>query len=169
MSERYDETAATCLRVLASRSATLATAESLTCGLVAASLAAAPGASTVLRGGLAAYATDVKIDVLGVDAGLIATQGVISASCVEQMAVRARGLLVADWAVSTTGVAGPDPQDGHPPGEVYVGVAGPHRRVASRALTLKGDREQIRQASAQAALTLLLEELTGPSADAVTP
>ena len=152
--------AGACLDALRRRGATLATAESLTCGLVAAALASVPGASDVLRGGVAAYATDVKIGVLGVDAGLVARHGVVSAACAEAMASGARALLGADFAVSTTGVAGPGPSDGHPAGEVYVAVAGPHSAPVSRRLLLPGDRAAVRQASVAAALALLAERLS---------
>jgi nicotinamide-nucleotide amidase len=154
-----DALAAACLQALGSRSATLATAESLTAGLVASTLAGTPGASTVLRGGVAAYATDVKVTVLGVDADVIDRHGVISAVCAEQMAIQVRRLMQADWAVSTTGVAGPDSQDGHDPGDVYVAAAGPTGLVSSRHLRLDGDRLAVREAGVEGALTLLLDSV----------
>jgi nicotinamide-nucleotide amidase len=148
------EVAARCLEALRTRGESLATAESLTAGLVSATIAAVPGASDVLRGGLTSYATDVKVARLGVDAAAIARYSVISAEVAEQMAVGARALFVADWAVSTTGVAGPDSQDGHPVGEVYVAVAAAtHTRV--RKLQLAGDRAAIRRQAVDAALGLL--------------
>jgi nicotinamide-nucleotide amidase len=152
--------AAICLDVLRSRGETLATAESLTAGQVCATLATVPGASDTLRGGLAAYATDVKSSVLGVDAALIERHGVVSAECAEAMAWRGRDLFAADWAVATTGVAGPATQDGRPVGTVYVAVAGPRDgAVASavRALSLPGDRAAVRQGAVDRALELLLE------------
>lgn len=147
------------LEALRASSQTLATAESLTCGLLAGTVASVPGASAVLRGGLAAYATDVKTSVLGVDRLLIAEAGVVSAPCAEAMAVQARRLFGADWSLSTTGVAGPDPQDGHPVGEVYVAVAGPGGGVDSARLDLPGSRQEIRLATVLAALNLLAERL----------
>jgi nicotinamide-nucleotide amidase len=126
----------------------------LTCGLIAARLADVPGASSVLRGGLAAYATDVKTGVLGVDADLVDRYGVISAQCAEAMAAQARSLFASDWAVASTGVAGPDPQDGHAVGTVYVAVAGPGVRESSRA-RLSGGRNEIRLATVDVALELL--------------
>ncbi len=147
--------AATCLSDLEAAGATLATAESLTAGLVASTLASVPGASTVLRGGVAAYATDVKVSVLGLDPTIVSRFGVISAECAEAMATRAGALFSADWAVSTTGVAGPDPQDGHPAGEVYVAVASPSGAVSSRRLDLAGSRQQIREATVFEVLALL--------------
>ncbi|MDO9354446.1 MAG: nicotinamide-nucleotide amidohydrolase family protein, partial [Solirubrobacteraceae bacterium] len=97
---------------------TLATAESLTGGRVAASLTAVPGASEVFRGGVVAYASDVKVDVLGVPADVVATVGVVSAACAEAMARGVRSLTGASYAVATTGVAGPGEQEGKPPGTV---------------------------------------------------
>ena len=148
------DVAARCLDALRARGESLATAESLTAGLVSATIAAVPGASDVLRGGLTSYATDVKVSQLGVDAATIARHSVISAEVAEQMAVGARALFGSDWAVSATGVAGPDSQDGHPVGEVYVAVAAA-RLTRIRGLQLAGDRAAIRQQAVDAALALL--------------
>lgn len=142
------------LEMLTARDATVATAESLTCGLIAATLAQVPGASRVLRGGLAAYATDVKVGVLGVDQEIIDRYGVISAQCADAMAARARAVFRCDWAVASTGVAGPDSQEGHDVGTVYIAVAGPHV-VRTESLSLQGTREDIRVATVEAALLLL--------------
>jgi nicotinamide-nucleotide amidase len=136
------------------RAETLATAESLTAGLICATLAEVPGASDVLRGGLAAYATDVKTTVLGVDADVVERDGVVSRSCAEAMARRACVLFGSDWAVSATGVAGPTEQEGHPVGTVFVAVCGPGR-LESRQLALGGTRDEVRHASVDAALGLL--------------
>jgi nicotinamide-nucleotide amidase len=143
-----------CLAELRARGQTLATAESLTCGLIAATLADVPGASAVLRGGLAAYATDVKTSVLGVDADLVDTYGVISRQCAEAMAARATTLFSSDWAVASTGVAGPDPQEGHAAGTVFVAVVG-QGVDRSAALALTGERNAVRAATVDAALALL--------------
>src|SRR4051812_1574751 len=147
--------AATCLQELETRGQTLGTAESLTAGLVSATLASVPGASNVLRGGLTAYAVDVKTQLLGVDAAVLAVHGVYSLACAEQMAVRSCAVFACDWGIGTTGVAGPDPDDGHPAGEVYVAVAGPQGIITSRALMLDGDRQEIRESSVAAVLSLL--------------
>ena len=151
--------AETCLQILEARGQSLGTAESLTAGLVSATLAAVPGASNVLRGGVTAYAVDVKTGLLGVDAEVLATHGVYSCACAEQMARRARAVLTCDWGVATTGVAGPDPDDGHPAGEVYVAVAGPDGTLTSQALQLDGDRQQLRADTVAAVLTLLRDRL----------
>ncbi len=152
---------AACLDALTAQSATVATAESLTAGLVSATLASVAGASEALRGGVVAYASDLKVGMLGVDGALVAKAGVISSAVAEQMAAGVCDRMSADWGVATTGVAGPDPQDGHPPGEVYVAVAGPGGLVDARALRLTGDRQAIRTATVDAALTLLLSHLRG--------
>ncbi len=157
LTDRSEEVASECLSALESRGQTLATAESLTAGLISATLAAVPGASTVLRGGIAAYVTDVKVSVLGVDAAVVRSFGVISAECAVAMAEAARSRFQATWAVSATGVAGPDQQEDRAVGTVYVAVAGP-RGVQATELALSGSRQVIRQGSVEAALGLLLRE-----------
>jgi nicotinamide-nucleotide amidase len=137
---------------------TVAVAESLTGGLVAAALTDIPGASVVVRGGVLAYATDVKAHVLGVNEVLLAQVGAVDADVAEQMASGVRSLMGATYGLATTGVAGPDRVDGKPVGTVYVAVVGPgSSRV--KALSLSGDRGDIRADSVLAALTLLAEEL----------
>jgi nicotinamide-nucleotide amidase len=150
-----DAVAAACLDALRKRGETVATAESLTAGLVCSTLATVPGASDCLRGGLAAYATDVKSSVLGVDPTLIERHGVVSAECAEAMADCARLLFGADWSVATTGVAGPTGQEGKPVGAVFVAVAGPSMAPRTDSLRLGGDRASIRRQAADAALALL--------------
>jgi PncC family amidohydrolase len=140
--------------LLRERAATVATAESLTGGRLAAVLTAVPGASRTYVGGVVAYATSVKLDVLGVPAALVEEHGVISAECALAMARGVAALTGATWAIGTTGVAGPDPQEGHPPGVVHVGLAGPG--VASAlALELVGDREAIADRTCAEALAAL--------------
>ncbi|AKU17321.1 CinA family protein [Luteipulveratus mongoliensis] len=135
---------------------TVATAESLTGGLVAARLTSVPGSSAVVRGGVVSYATDVKQSVLGVDADLLARGGAVQEGVARQMAEGVRRLLASTWGLATTGVAGPDPQDGQPVGTVFVAVAGPVG-VRAQALALTGGREDIRSATVDAVLALLLE------------
>jgi nicotinamide-nucleotide amidase len=137
---------------------TLAAAESLTGGLVAAELTSVPGASRTFRGSVTAYATELKHLLLGVDADLLASRGAVDPQVARQMAEGVRNRLGADWGVSTTGVAGPDPQDGLPVGTVFVAVAGPGGSREA-ALRLTGDRTAIRSASVIAVLDLLAEEL----------
>ncbi|MER8186170.1 CinA family protein [Kitasatospora sp. NPDC094015] len=149
---------------LRARGATLAVAESLTGGLLAARLVEVPGASLTFRGSVTAYATDLKASVLGVDEGLLAVRGAVHPVVARQMADGVRRLLGADYALATTGVAGPDPQDGQPVGTVHLGLATPSGTLVASPL-LSGDRATIRQDSVTAALDLLLAHLAagGPS------
>lgn len=134
---------------------TVATAESLTGGLVCAALVDVPGASEVVRGGVVAYAPEVKVDVLGVAADVVAERGTVDRLTAEQMALGAKRELGADWAVATTGVAGPDPSEGKPVGTVFVAVVGP---AGSRVidLHLEGDRRSIREQTVAVALSALV-------------
>lgn len=148
---------------LARRGERVALAESLTGGLLTAALVDVPGASAVVSGGVVAYATPLKASLLGVDAALLAERGAVDEEVARQLArgVRERCAIdgiPAEHALATTGVAGPDPQDGQPPGTVWVGVASAAGERA-RGLRLEGDRAAIREASVDAALALLAEEL----------
>jgi nicotinamide-nucleotide amidase len=135
---------------------TLGLAESLTGGLVGARLASVPGASEVFRGSVTSYATDVKRTVLGVTA-----EKVVSEECVRQMAEGARRVLGADVGLAVTGVAGPDPLDGEPPGTVHFGMALPGLAVEAVTGRLPGDRERVRQFSTISLLNLLRLRLAG--------
>jgi PncC family amidohydrolase len=147
---------------LAQRGLTVATAESMTGGSVADLVSAAPGASATFLGGVVSYATEVKQKVLGVGDEVVEEFGVVSAPCAAEMATGVRQLVGADYAVSTTGVAGPDPQEGKPVGLVYVGVAGPYG-VDTHELQLSGERAEIRAEATRRAVTLLLEAVVhGP-------
>ena len=145
------EAAQALLAALRERSWSVATAESLTGGQVVAALVDVPGASRSVRGGVVAYATDAKASVLGVDADLLAAHGAVHPDVARQMAERVRGVLGADVGLSTTGVAGPDPQDGFSPGTVHIAVATPAGTVV-RTLALVGDRAGIRAATCAAVL-----------------
>ena len=153
------EPAAAVLRELQSRGLTLATAESLTGGGLGAGLVSVPGASASYVGGVIAYATRVKVDVLGVPLDIVYGDGVVSAPCARAMAAGVRAFLGADVGVSTTGVAGPDRQEGKPAGTVFVAVADA-AGDAVRALHLDGDRDAVRTATARAALELLLDRIS---------
>ncbi|MBI1378782.1 MAG: nicotinamide-nucleotide amidohydrolase family protein [Frankiales bacterium] len=150
--------AAEVVRRCAAQGLTLAVAESLTGGLLVSALVAVPGASTVVRGGVVAYATDLKATLLGVDAGLLERAGAVDPEVARAMAHGAAARLGADLGVATTGVAGPDPQDGHPPGTVHLGWA-TAAGSGSRTLDLAGvdGRQAVREATVAAALALLLE------------
>lgn len=137
---------------------TVATAESLTAGMVAAEIASVPGASSVLRGGLIVYATELKARLAGVDEGLLAEHGAVHPDVAKQLAEGARERCGATWGLGLTGVAGPDPQDGIAPGTVYVAVAGPPG-VEVRRLELAGERNQVRESSVTAVLELLRDRL----------
>ncbi|MDQ1295888.1 MAG: CDP-diacylglycerol---glycerol-3-phosphate 3-phosphatidyltransferase [Actinomycetota bacterium] len=150
------------LEGLGGSGATLAVAESLTGGQVLARLICVPGASAVLRGGVVAYATDLKHQLLGVDRDLLAREGAVHPQVAVRMAQGVRERLGATWGVATTGVAGPDPADGRPPGTVHVAVAGPDT-LEVRSLALPGDRGAVREAAADAALGLLGDCLGPPA------
>ena len=137
------------------RSATFATAESLTGGSVCAALVDVPGASAVVRGGVVSYHRDVKVALLGVDPERLATHGAVDRQVAAQMAAGARAATGADLAVATTGVAGPEPHDGQPVGTVWIGIAGP---AGTRAVLHRfaGDRDAVRAAAREAALAALL-------------
>jgi len=149
-----DELAAAVLRDLEARGLTLATAESLTGGGLGALLTSVPGSSAVYVGGVISYATRVKVDLLEVPLMVVQGDGVVSAACARAMAAGVRRVLGADVGVATTGVAGPELQEGKPAGTVFVAVADA-RGDAVRALHLSGDRGAIRAATAAAGLELL--------------
>lgn len=135
---------------LTRRRLTLAIAESLTGGLLTSAIVDTPGASAVLRGGVVAYDTRAKASVLGVDAGLLARGGAVDPEVALEMAQGVRRVFTlegtpADIGIATTGVAGPDPQDGHPVGTVFVAWSVGDRHEVRR-MALTGDRSQIRSA-----------------------
>ncbi len=157
------ELATRVVAALGARGMTIAVAESLTGGLLVAELIAVPGASAVVRGGVVAYATELKASLLGVDTELLAAKSPIDPDVARQMAEGVRWRLghdgaPADVGLATTGVAGPDPQDGHPVGEVWIGVA-LGDRVEARGLTLGGDRASIRSATVTESLLEVLRLL----------
>lgn len=139
---------------LARRGETLATAESLTAGLLAGTVADVPGASAVLRGGVIVYAVDLKATLAGVSRDLLAEYGPVHADVAVQLADGARERCGATWGVGTTGVAGPESHGGAPAGTVYVGLSGPATRRAEL-LRLPGDRAAVRAGTVAAALRLL--------------
>ncbi|MFF7681320.1 CinA family protein [Microbacterium sp. NPDC007973] len=157
------ESAAVLLDRLAELGWTIAVAESLTGGLVVASLVDVPGASRVVRGGVVAYATDLKHSVLGVDQALLDAHGAVHPRVARQMARGVRDVLGADGVsadvgVATTGVAGPDEQDGQPVGTVHIAVSTPlGTRVDS--LVIAGDRDRIRRETAHLAIRRVLAAL----------
>lgn len=160
--------------ICSQRGVTLACSESLTAGLVAATLAEVPGASVALRGGVVVYATELKHSLSQVPAEVLARYGPVSAVTARYMAEGVRGVCGSDIGLSCTGVAGPATQDGHPVGEVWIGVASEGastaqlagdilrsvspEEVATHGL-LHGRRGQIREHAVQAALVKVLSVL----------
>lgn len=144
--------------LLRARSATLATAESLTGGQLAARITAVPGASETYVGGVITYATELKLALLGVPRQLVLEHGVVSGECARAMASGARTLTGADYAIATTGVAGPGEQEGKPAGTVYVAVAGPGL-VQVVALELAGERASVQERTCAEGLSVLAEIL----------
>lgn len=148
---------------LIARHLTIATAESLTGGALCARLVDVPGASETVRGGVCTYATELKAQVLGVDPDRLALTGPVDREVAVEMARGVARLMGADIALSTTGVAGPGPADGHPAGTVHIACHHPGG-VEHRELHLRGSRAEVRRGSVDAALGLLGEVLgTGSS------
>jgi nicotinamide-nucleotide amidase len=144
---------------LLARGQTLATVESLTGGLLGAAITAIPGASGAYLGGVVAYATAMKQRLAGVDGALLAEHGPVSEPTAIALAEGVRESTGADWAVATTGVAGPTSQDGHEPGEVWVGLASPSAPAVAVRHDFTGDRSAVRAATVQAALALVARAL----------
>lgn len=158
--------AAAAVHLLVERQQTLATVESLTGGLLAATVVDIAGVSSVYRGGLVVYATDLKATLAGVPAALLAARGPVDPDVAMALAEGGRRRCGADWAISATGVAGPESQNGRPVGEVYVASAGPGFCQVRR-LDLAGGRESIRAGAVTAALRLLTEQLHAAAVDRV--
>lgn len=149
------------IAALIDRGWTVAVAESLTGGLVAASLIDVPGASAVVRGGIVAYATPLKNSLLGVDADLLAARGAVDPGVAAQMASGIREATridesSTDVGIATTGVAGPAPQDGRRVGTVFVAVRTPDAARVEE-LALRGTRDEIRAEAARAAVRIALD------------
>jgi PncC family amidohydrolase len=147
------------LTLLAERGETLATAESLTGGLLGELITDVPGASLSYLGGVISYATRLKSTLAGVSSETLEALGPVAARTAGEMASGVAARCDAVWGLSTTGVAGPDSQDGHPVGQVFVGLSGPSGRQLVRELALPGSRRQIRRMTAAYALGLLIRAL----------
>jgi nicotinamide-nucleotide amidase len=150
--------ARTAIELLIRAGRTVAVGESLTGGLVAAALTTVPGSSAVVRGGVVAYATDLKTELLGVPADLLARYGPVHPEVAAAMATGVRQRLGATYGAATTGVAGPGPADGHPQGTVYIAVAGP-AGIAEAGLRLPGERHEVRERTVESVLSLLVSAL----------
>ena len=137
---------------------TIATAESLTAGMLSSAIADVPGASAVLQGGVVAYNNTIKHRVLGVSADTLAARGAVDADTAKQMAAGARQRFNADLGIATTGVAGPDPSEGKAVGIVFIALASAETTMA-KLLRFDGSRTHIRKATVAAALQLVAEWL----------
>ncbi len=147
------------LRLLTEAGHGLACAESVTAGDVAARLGRVPGASRALRGGVVVYATEAKHRQLGVDAGLLAAHGPVSAPVTEALAVGVRERFATDWGLAVTGVAGPDPVGELPVGTAFWALAGPSGTSEVHGRLVPGDRRQVIARLGSAALDLLRRRL----------
>jgi nicotinamide-nucleotide amidase len=146
------------IKLLVAQAETVAVAESLTGGMLAAALTAVPGASAVFRGGVVAYATDLKATLLGVPPAVLDRHGAVHPAVAAAMAEGARRRMAAGIGAATTGVAGPDPADGQPAGTVHIAVC-TRRGTTARSLALSGGRHQIRVATVERLLGLLVSVL----------
>jgi nicotinamide-nucleotide amidase len=146
------------LAVFRARGLKIATAESCTGGLVAAALTDVPGSSNAFRGGVVAYATELKAELLGVDSDMLADHGPVYAPVAAAMADGVRKLLGATVGVATTGVAGPDPADGFAPGTVHIAVSLAEDTVV-RTMALTGNRDEVRRLTVERVLGLTLGRL----------
>ncbi|HET9302696.1 MAG TPA: nicotinamide-nucleotide amidohydrolase family protein [Propionibacteriaceae bacterium] len=152
--------AASVLAELARRGETLASAESLTGGMVGQLLTDVPGASASYLGGVISYATDLKATLAGVNVATLDQLGPVSERTAAEMARGVAERCNADWGVATTGVAGPEAQGDHPVGQVFIAVSHQTDGVISvRELSLHGERAAIRKQAAEAALALLADAL----------
>lgn len=152
-----------CFSLLQAQGLTLGTAESCTGGLIAKLITDRPGSSAIFRGGIVSYTNAVKHHVLGVPQDLLDTYGAVSPQVAEAMARGAKQALGCDIALSSTGVAGPDPDDrGNPIGLVYLGIAwGDQCVVKALHAGTMATRERVRNQAAQHSLDLLRRHLTG--------
>ena len=151
-----------CYGLLKERGLTVGTAESCTGGLLAKLLTDLPGSSALFRGGIVSYTNAVKAGVLGVPQTLLDQYGAVSPQVAEAMARGAKAVLGCDIALSTTGVAGPEPDDrGNPIGLVYLGLAWGEQCQVVPLHAGQVDRDRIRRQAAQTALDLLRRHLTG--------
>jgi nicotinamide-nucleotide amidase len=143
---------------LRQRDLTIATAESLTAGMLSSAIADIPGASAVLQGGVVAYNNTIKHRILGVSADTLAARGAVDVETAKQMATGVRERFGADLGVATTGVAGPEPSEGKAVGIVFIALAAQDTTPA-KLLRFDGNRAQIRQATVAASLQLVAEWL----------
>lgn len=144
--------------LLKTKGKTITAAESLTAGLFQATLGTVPGVSEVFPGGFVTYSAVMKSKLLDIDPELLAQYGTVSAECAEAMAVQARLAAGTDYAVSFTGVAGPDPLENQPKGTVWIALASASE-VKSACYTFSRDRAYIRHSAVMAGLDRIRKEL----------
>ena len=161
-----NEVVAELIETLTARGETIATAESLTGGLIGAEITAVSGASAIYRGGVISYATDLKARLAGVREATLAEHGAVAALTAVEMALGVADRCDASWGIAVTGVAGPDSQEGHPVGTVFSAVArrqaaigwddpATDSEVCVRQLKLSGGRDEIRRQTVEATLRQL--------------
>jgi nicotinamide-nucleotide amidase len=155
--------AAAAVHTLVERHQTLSVAESLTGGLLAATIVEIAGVSAVFRGGVVVYATEMKHTLAGVPRRLLDERGPVDPDVALALAEGVRERCGTDWGLATTGVAGPEPQDGKPVGMVFVAVAGPDGATVQE-LSRSGSRAGIRTATVTSVLSLLVAQLRGSTA-----
>ena len=144
--------------MLRERGLTLATMESCTGGLLASTITDVPGSSDYFKGGLVAYATEMKV-AWGVDPEVIAEHGAISAACAREMARAARERLSADIGIGVTGVAGPDPQEDKPVGTIHIAIDDGRGKPQAISYTFAQGREAVKRRAVTSALALLRRSL----------
>jgi nicotinamide-nucleotide amidase len=145
--------------LLLARGETVATAESLTAGLLGGALTTTPGSSLTYRGGVIVYSTDLKASLAGVSLALLEKRGAVDPEVAAALAVGVRDRLAATWGIGLTGVAGPDPQDGKAVGTLFVGLAGREGPPQVTSTVLTGDRAMIRSGAVDLAMTVLRDRL----------
>lgn len=142
--------AAEVVDALRARGETVSTAESLTAGAVSSAIVTIAGASDVFVGGTTAYRDEIKISHLHVDPAILEEHTSVSEEVAVAMARGAMKSFGTTWAIGTTGVAGPNPLDGHPVGAVWVAIEGPISQTIE--LALSGERESVRNAATASAI-----------------
>lgn len=157
--------AANIIKTFSTRGLTVGTAESLTGGLLGATLTAVPGSSSIYAGGVIAYSREAKQSMADVPRAVLDKYTVVSEQTAVDMAIGTQRRLGADWVVAVTGVAGPDPQEGHAPGEVWIAIVGPSagafgRPIQAQGHQFEGDRQAIREQTVEAALEMLQSVLS---------
>ncbi|WP_200829202.1 CinA family protein [Arcanobacterium ihumii] len=148
------------LKLLEEQQSTLAVAESLTGGKLANAFVTVPGASSVFRGGAVTYATDTKASLLSVDIDVLGSRGAVDPLVAMEMAEGVSSLFGADYALTTTGVAGPGPSEGKPAGTVFIGVKTPDSTHFWGG-RISGSREDVRNVTVEVGLMALLAEIRG--------